>query len=114
MSDTNFDNLLTHTCTIKHRYTTGSTTDKWGALTENINTSEVNVQCRIQQRGGDLEFTKRGEKLVSKHIGFFKFDVSIVEDDIIVFNGKSYSVMSVSDAAGEGHHLECDLLIMEN
>jgi hypothetical protein len=114
MAEAAFDSLLTHICTIKRRSTTTTAIGRWGDATETIATLSSNVSCLIQQRNEDVEFTRRGAKLISRHIAFFKIDAGILEDDVVVFNGHEYSVVSVSDAAGQAHHLECGLVSLEN
>lgn len=114
MSDPTFESLLTHTCTIKRRSTNSATTDKWGASTETISTLASGVVCLIQQREETVEFMRRGEKVISRHLAFFKIDAGVREDDVITFNGEDYRVAAVADAAGQGHHLEAALYILEN
>lgn len=113
MSDSTFESLLIHTCTIKRR-STSATQDKWGASTETISELATDVACLIQQREETIEFMRRGEKFVSRHLGFFKIDAGLREDDVVVFEGDEYQVLSVADAAGQGHHLECALFSLDN
>jgi len=114
MSDPVFDSLLNHTCTIKRRSVATTTVDKWGAGVETITSVGTGVACKVQQRAEAVEFTRRGEKVISRHIAFFKIGANIQEDDIVVFDNISYRVAAVEDAAGMGHHLEVALFVLEN
>jgi hypothetical protein len=114
MSDATFESLLIHTCTIKRRSTNSATIDKWGASAETISTLASGVVCLIQQREETVEFMRRGEKVISRHLAFFKIDAGLREDDVVVFGGDEYQVLSVSDAAGQGHHLEASLYSLGN
>lgn len=114
MPDETFNNLLTHTCTISSRSTDDSTVDEWGAPEETITTSASGVACLFQEREEAVEFSLRGEKVISKYMAFFKITENISVDDLIEFNGRKYSVVGVDDAAGQGHHLEVSLKSLEN
>jgi hypothetical protein len=114
MSDATFDSLLIHTCTIKRRSTNSSSINEWGAADESITLLASNVPCLIQQREEIIEFERRGQKLFSRHLAFFKINAGIREDDIVEFGGKSFRVFANADAAGQSHHLEVGLYTLDN
>jgi hypothetical protein len=113
MSDKTFDSLLTQTCKIERR-TFSSSVDKWGANSESFSTKSSTESCLFQQRTEDIEFTRRGEKLRTRLIVFFKSSADIKEDDILTFSSKAYRVISVEDSAGQGHHIEAYVINLEN
>ena len=114
MSDSIFDAELIHTVTVYRRTAVSGTPDKWGGTNEVVSVSSTNVVCLMQQMEEDIEFTRKGKKLRTRIMGFFKIEANILEDDIVEFEGKKYLVISVEDAAGQGHHKEVYVMNMEN
>jgi|SRR3972149_8274737 len=113
MADSTFDAELVHTVSILRRNNSG-TPDEWGVIPESVVTVSTTTICLIQQMDETIEFERRGKKIQTKLCGFFKPTENIVEDDIIIFNTRKYSVLSVEDAGGQGHHLEIYLYSLEN
>ncbi len=114
MSDSAFENLLTHTCKIYRRVYDTTTEDKWGASAESFSTITSTESCLFQQLDEMIELTRRGEKIYTQTQVYFKYSADIVVDDIVEFNSKKYSVVAVDDAAGQGHHKEVLVIGLEN
>ena len=114
MSDSAFNDLLTQECTIYRRVYDSATEDKWGASAESFSTITTEEDCLFQQLDEMIEFIRRGEKVLTKTEVFLKYEADIEEDDIIEFESKKYSVLSVDDSAGQQHHKEVLVVGMEN
>ena len=114
MSDEMFSSLLTHSCDIYRRSLDGETIDKWGASNESFTLITSNVDCLFQQTEELIEFSRRGEKLYTRTLVFMEIDVNVQNDDILEFEDKKYRVVSIEDAAGQGHHIELYVINLEN
>lgn len=116
MSDTAFNNLLIHTCTIKRRVYDSSTVDEWGAASESFTTKSSSEVCRFQQTDEDVEFNRRGEKIVTRVLFFMKPTADIQVDDIITYDSIEYRVIGVDPLYDEDslHHYEVFVVSLEN
>jgi|GEM_PF-3310400 len=114
MSDSTFNALLTQTCTIYRRVYDASTEDKWGASSESFSTITSTESCLLQQLDEMIEFTRRGEKIYTKTEVYMKYEADIEVDDILEFESRKYSVLSVDDSAGQQHHKEVLIVGLEN
>jgi hypothetical protein len=114
MSDALFDSLLTQTCTIKSRTYNTSSVDDWGVPSETIEETGTTASCLIQLNSETVEMTIRGKKEMASHLGFFKYSVSIQQDDIVELDGVAYQVLSVDDPVSQNHHKEVQLKRIEN
>jgi hypothetical protein len=114
MSDNAFSDMLIHSCTIYRRALDSDHLDKWGDSAETITVSSSSVPCLFQSRNEYLEFSLRGEKVMSKEMVFFEFTANLEEDDILIYNSKKYLVLGIDNAAGQGHHKECSVIPLTN
>lgn len=115
MSDPIFNSLLNSTCKIIRRSYNTSSIDKWGASTESFTTITVSEDCRFEQTDELIELSRRGEKIYTRLMVYFKPTANILEDDIIELNSKRYRVVSVSPEQDDIgiHHFESALINME-
>lgn len=116
MSDQSFNNLLIHTCVVKRRVYDTETIDKWGASSETFSQISSAEVCRFQQTDEDIEFNRRGEKIITRVLFFMKPSANVAEDDIIEFNSIKYRVIGVDPIYGESdlHHYEVYVINLEN
>ena len=110
--DQAFNNLLTNRCEIRRAVL--SSRDVWGAGMGSIETISASEPCLFQQMYEDIEISKKGKKIYSRHVVFFNPSTNIIEDDLLVFKNKKYNAVSVEDAASQEHHLEVWLEVLEN
>lgn len=112
MADSVFTDLLIHTVTVSRRSL--STRDEWNVASETFSTISTTMTCLIQDTKENIEIDRRGKKEMVQAIGFFEYGSNVVEDDIITYNTQKYQVIGIDNAAGQAHHLEVYLRIMEN
>ena len=72
------------------------------------------VACLFQSRMEAIEFSVRGEKVLSKEIVFFEYTDDVQEDDILNYGSKKYEVVGVDKAAGQTHHKEVSVIPLTN
>ena len=99
-----FDDLLTHTATIKRATPTKGSQ---GQVTKTWNDIATGVPCEIQDIKGEYVYQIGGEFYQSTHQAFFKVDVDIEPGDIIVANNVTYDVLDKN--IKHNHHLELKL-----
>ena len=114
MSDQIFNDLLIHTCNISRRSLDTGSIDRWGASSESFTLISSNEVCLFQQTEELIEFSRRGEKLLTRLLVFMKPTADVKEDDILEFESKKYRVLGVDDSAGQGHHKELGIINLEN
>jgi len=107
MADNIFDSLLIHTVSIKRRVE--GSVNLLGVPSETFSILYTDVVCRIQDQKGTYILERKGEEVSVDSICFFKITQDIVEDDVVVFGSKEYSVYFVENAGGESHHYEAGL-----
>ena len=104
-----FKQLLNKTCTI--RRFTSSSNDAHGNPVKVWSDLATDVPCRLQARRG-RETTQPVQVVVGTHTLFLE-PRDITERDRVVVATLTYEVLFVSDAAGQGHHLEVDLELVK-
>jgi len=114
MSDPIFNSLLNSTCKIIRRSYNASSVDKWGASTETFKDIAASEVCRFEQTEELIELSRRGEKIYTRLMIYFKPTANILEDDIIELDSKRYRVVSVSPEQDDKavHHFEAAVINM--
>ena len=114
MSDQSFSAMLIHSCDIYRRTLDNTDLDKWGDSSETITVFSSDVSCLFQSRLEAIEFSLRGEKVLSKEIVFFEYADDVEEDDILNYGTKRYLVVGIDNAAGQFHHKEVSVIPLTN
>lgn len=100
--------LLRHTATIQQKTSMQTAIGTFSATW----IDRATVKCLIQPTQLS-ETTETGRVTVRNGYKMFCLPTTITESDRVVWNSKSYEVTGIRDAAGQGHHLEIDLEVIE-
>ena len=103
-----FDDLLNTMCTIQIA-TTAQNANSYQMI-KTWTTHASSVACRLEQASGGVRVS--GNDILSKtsHILFLDYRTDIDwSDKRIVVGSNTFNILLVSDAGGEGHHLELSL-----
>jgi len=127
-----FLRLLTHTCTIRRFSSSGA--DAYGQLTGSWGDVATGVACLVQQKR-TLQTTGRRPALTEEVVAFqdvmfCAYGTNVREGDqvtSVVYKGTAtpvrkdtqgnavtFTVVEVIDAAGQGHHLEVKLKVVDS
>ena len=106
------DNMLDRTCTIqKWTKSLDSTTGQMQYTWTNYMT---NVPCTKKTLTGDERLISGKESMIATDKFYFKYGLSLSEkSNRIVFDGKTFEILSTGDAAVKRHHLEVKVQVIE-
>jgi hypothetical protein len=119
-----YTSLLRQRVTIRRRANTAaSDTTDWNQEPQEITSLATGVRCRIDEGGGGSggsrgEITLPGEagNVVVDATGYFLAGTDLTEADQVVRTyptpERTYEVLLVRDAAGQGHHIEAALRLV--
>lgn len=105
-----YSDMLIQTCTIRRRIS--GSQDEWGIPSESLTTISTTTKGLIQQKRETLDIDKRGQSIISTHLGFFSVGDFPIVDDFVVLDGVTYYVISVDNTL-QTHHVEVLLKLVK-
>ena len=106
------DKIYNKTCDIKTP-SLDETTNADGTIAVTYSIDSEDNKCALQKLSGDMAEAEHGLDIETTHILLLEDGVAISDGDRVVVDSLTYKVISVEDAAGRGHHQECELKYLE-
>lgn len=107
-----FLKLLNKTCTIQTK-SDNYTTNADGTVSETWANTYTSIPCRIDKLGSTYNQSMGGLDPKSTHILFLESSRTIARGNRVIVDSITYFVLNSDDPTGKGHHLECEVKLLE-
>jgi len=103
-----FDDRLLHTLVVKRMVATAAVDDYGQTIPREM--TVATVRGLIQPRSArELALTSQAGAVIGEHVGYLRPLAGLGTDCWIEMGGVRFDILSMPDAAGQGHHLELAL-----